>query len=237
MSVTVVFWDFDGTLAYRKGGMWSAALADALREVCPESRLRREDLSPLLRTGFPWHEPDTPHLDLCEPDAWWRRVSGLLSGVLIEAGIRDADAAACAKIVRWTYTSPSAWALFDDSAPALEAVRESGARNIVLSNHVPELESLADALGVSPLLDGVLTSALTGYEKPHRRAFEIALEFAGRPARAYMVGDNPRADVAGAESVGITGLLIDRSGQNDGCAKTLSSLRDVIGCLGVRSFE
>jgi FMN phosphatase YigB (HAD superfamily) len=42
-----------------------------------------------------------------------------------------------------------------------------------------------------------------------------------------MIGDNPRADVEGAEAVGIRGILIDRTGADDRAARTVRSLEEV----------
>ncbi|MEV0734964.1 HAD-IA family hydrolase [Streptomyces sp. NPDC050549] len=55
----------------------------------------------------------------------------------------------------------------------------------------------------------MVNSSLIGREKPHRRIFETALDLAGRPERVWMVGDNPVADIAGAEGPRIPGILVD----------------------------
>lgn len=55
-----------------------------------------------------------------------------------------------------------------------------------------------------------MNSAKTGYEKPHSEAFVLARRIAGDPATIWMVGDNPRADVAGAEAAGIPAILVRR---------------------------
>ena len=73
---------------------------------------------------------------------------------------------------------------------------------------MPELPEIVDGVGLSGFFDAVITSAATGYEKPNRRAFEIALEAAGNPEATWMVGDNPEADVLGAEGVGIPAILV-----------------------------
>lgn len=217
----VVFWDFDGTLAFREG-MWGSALLDSLREVRPNSQVSKADLSPHLQTGFPWHEPDTPHLHLCRPDDWWSHMRSLLAGALVRAGVDESDAVVCTQIVRERFLCPSAWTLYDDAIPALEMLSELGGTNVILSNHVPELEWLVGELGLAQCVDGVLTSALTGYEKPHCRAFELGLQYAGNPVKAYMVGDNPVADVAGAEAVGIKGILVCRK-EHAACAERIVS--------------
>jgi len=226
LSRTVVFWDFDGTLATRAGGWWGGALYDALRDRSPDTDVTREMLTPHLQTGFPWHDPDKPHLHLCDPAEWWRYMEALLARALVNVGIGESEAAVCAREVRGRYLNPSRWTVYDDAVPALTTMRGLGVRNIILSNHVPELEWLVGKLGFGAHLDGVITSALIGYEKPNQKVYEIALETAGYPASAYMVGDNPVADVAGPEAVGIRGILISRRGDGEG-ERVVSSLLDV----------
>jgi putative hydrolase of the HAD superfamily len=103
---------------------------------------------------------------------------------------------------------PESWDVYPDAAPALERVRESGWSNVVLSNHAPELVDIVTGAGLGDLIDHVVTSARAGYEKPHPEIFRTALRDAGEPARRWMVGDNPMADVAGAERVGIPAILV-----------------------------
>ena len=57
-------------------------------------------------------------------------------------------------------------------------------------------------------METIHTSASTGFEKPHPRAFELALEAAGHPDTVWMVGDNPIADVQGAQRLGIPAILV-----------------------------
>ena len=94
---------------------------------------------------------------------------------------------------------------------------------------MPELPELIRRLGLADLLDGVLTSATTGYEKPNPEMFRIALRQAGDPDGAWMVGDNPIADIAGAESVGIRGLLV-RTAADDGPGRGLAwAVETIVG--------
>ena len=51
-------------------------------------------------------------------------------------------------------------------------------------------------------------SAVTGYEKPHPEAFRLVLRRFGEPRERWMVGDNPHADVAGAQALGIPAVLV-----------------------------
>lgn len=58
--------------------------------------------------------------------------------------------------------------------------------------------------GLADAIDAVVSSHSCGWQKPHRRIFERALELAGaRPDEAFMVGDRLDADVAGAARMGM----------------------------------
>jgi putative hydrolase of the HAD superfamily len=207
-----VLWDFDGTLAFREG-MWVGCLLDVLDEHEPGHTRCADDFRPSLHNGFPWHTPDVPHPELVDADAWWSRVEALLARAYRAAGYTAERATFLAGHARRVFTDPArAWRLFDDSLPALERLRAEGWRHVIVSNHVPELSSLLVHLGLAPLVDAVVNSAETGYEKPHPQAFVLARRAAGDPEELWMVGDNPVADVAGAEAAGIPSILVRRDG-------------------------
>lgn len=105
--------------------------------------------------------------------------------------------------------------LFEDTIKTLEFLQSSGWRHVILSNHVPELPHIVERLGLERLIDKYISSALFGYEKPHPEIFRIALELTGNPNTVWMVGDNFRVDVSGAEAVGIDAILV-RNLRNQG---------------------
>lgn len=61
---------------------------------------------------------------------------------------------------------------------------------MILSNHGPELPAIVEGPGLAGVVDHVITSAATGYEKPHPGAFPPALGAAGRSSEIWMIGDN-----------------------------------------------
>ena len=71
------------------------------------------------------------------------------------------------------------YVVFDDVVPALRRAAASGWRNLIVSNHVPELESLVSDLGLTPLFESMVCSGVVGYEKPHPLLFEEALRRTG----------------------------------------------------------
>jgi len=202
-----VLWDFDGTLAFRDG-MWRGSLVEALTEVAPDHGVTRADLIPGLQDGFPWHRPDTGHPDLNTPDAWWDALLPLFTKAYVGAGIAAEPAARAARGVRARYTDATRWTVFPDTVAALAELSEAGWRHVVVSNHVPELDGLLRDLGLAGHFAAVVNSSQIGWEKPNRRIFEVALERAGHPERVWMVGDNPVADIAGAQALGMPGILV-----------------------------
>lgn len=202
----MVFWDFDGTLG-RREGMWAAALVDALALLGP-TEVTAADLGPQLRGRFPWHTPERVVGPL-DAASWWRRLSVVLIDVYRSAGVDDDIARAAAALVGEQYYRPDAWQLIDGADSALQLVREADYLNVILSNHGPELPGLVDALGLGDLVEQVITSALVGVEKPNPMIFEHALTVSGAGADCWMIGDNPIADVAGAEAAGIRAVLAD----------------------------
>jgi putative hydrolase of the HAD superfamily len=121
---------------------------------------------------------------------------------------------------------------FPDVRPALLAARARGQRLVVVSNWDISLGDVLDGLGLTSLLDGVLTSAAAGARKPATLIFEQALALAGVQAPdAIHVGDSLDEDVAGAWAAGIEPVLIRRA---DGAAaepgvRTISSLAELAG--------
>jgi putative hydrolase of the HAD superfamily len=223
-----LIWDFDGTLATRVGG-WAGALQEVVTSGYPHIMIPVEHFRPHLQGGFPWHAPEVVRAPV-PPDVWWENLNPLFARALSAAtGLTDTDAGRLALTVRSTYLSTGPWQLFDDTLDTLEQLRARGWKNIILSNHAPELESLVAHLGLTHLFEAIYNSGVTGKEKPNPAAFECV--FADFPeARAgWMIGDNWNADVGGASAVGMRSILV----RNDhpGAPLRCAALGDVIDFL------
>ena len=224
----VVIWDFDGTLAHR-GEMWGGCMVEVLDEHEAGHSVTLDTVRPLLRDGFPWHAPDVAHPELCNAEAWWEHVGALMARAYERLGYTPERARELTRLARRRYVD-TGWELFDDTLPALESLRADGWGHVLLSNHVPELPAIVEALGIAPFFDAVLTSAATGYEKPHPEMFALARRAAGDCERVWMVGDNFDADVAGAEAAGIPAVLARRTDER--AARAVATLADLPRYLG-----
>jgi putative hydrolase of the HAD superfamily len=109
------------------------------------------------------------------------------------------------------FTITSNWHVFPDSLQVLDGLHDRGLIVGAVSNWVWSLPELLHSLQLVGQFDFLAVSSRVGFEKPHPRIFEWALEQADVPTGTVIhVGDHLDADVRGAEAVGIAGVLIDR---------------------------
>jgi putative hydrolase of the HAD superfamily len=204
-----LLWDFDNTLAIRPGH-WSQCLAEVVNGAYPEKQVRRESFRPHLMSSFPWHDHETSHTHISSPDEWWAAMAPTLEQALrLGAALGQQQASALVTGFRSRYLDPSTWVVFDDTVAALELLAAQGWKQMILSNHVPELPELVAALGLSPYFTAIHTSGTTGFEKPHPRTYAAALEtFGPTPDRVVMVGDSYLMDYVAARAAGLEAVLV-----------------------------
>lgn len=216
-AARVIFWDFDGTLAFRPK-MWTHSMRMVLDEYEGGHGIEDASLMQWLSTGFPWQEPGKEHHHLTgRPDLWWEGIYPAFERAFAMNGFSMEKSRRYAREVRKHLIAPEHYRLFDDAADTLRAYRENGYRNIILSNHLPELPDIARSLGLMEHVEYCITSASVGYEKPNAAIFRLAYEMAGRPETVWMVGDNADADVSGAEAAGIRAILVHKPPKTSGC--------------------
>ena len=166
---------------------WYAALLDAdlLSELLvddPAEPLRQRTLAVLRR----WLEGRGAPLDGIDLDELRRRVE-----VPREA---------------WAVLAPGA-------RDALVWLRSRGLRVVLVSNTLwtgdDELRADLPSLGIDDVVDAVVTSHSVGFRKPHHAIFERAVELAHTsPHEAFMVGDEPYADVVGPKRIGMRAIWL-----------------------------
>lgn len=206
MTGGTVFWDFDGTLATRQG-TWASILFDAVQRIDPASVTSVDMLAAGLDQGFPasgqsglrWY---------ASASAWWTANSTALREACRRTGIDSTTADRAAAAVPDLYYDPARWNLMPGAVTALQLTVEAGLRNVVLSNHAPELPQLIADLRLEPYVDRTLTSAALGVEKPDPEIFRLAQRICAAPPDSWMVGDNLGVDVAGARAVGMRAVLV-----------------------------
>jgi putative hydrolase of the HAD superfamily len=214
-------------------------LVDALREVLAEHGVtpNAEELQRAwgAANAWFWDEYHKPGNDTWTRDdaieATWRRYHDIM---LRELGM-DGRRVLIENILAAQFSADT-WEVYPDVVPTLEALRagDGGGRPVigVVSDWGSSLSRILEELGLGSYLDFVLASGAAGFAKPDPAFFRLALEQAGVAAeRAVMVGDSYQADVVGARSAGMDGILLRRT---DGGAG--SPAPDAPGVPGIGSL-
>jgi putative hydrolase of the HAD superfamily len=210
-----VFLDVGDTVM-RPNPSWEAVYAIAFREFGVEVEM--EELYAALRRayhhgGWGIDDPDVGF----EPteESSFQRTVAIDAAAIAELGLEPMPEPFFRRLSE-LFMVTSHWHIFPDAYPTLSALQERGLTIGAVSNWVWNLPELMHALDLVRHFDFIAVSSRIGFEKPHPRIFEWALEQAKADASEVIhVGDHLVADIEGARGVGIDGVLIDRFGRHD----------------------
>jgi putative hydrolase of the HAD superfamily len=102
---------------------------------------------------------------------------------------------------------------YSEAPDVLRALRDRGLGVGVCSNWDWDLSEAMDEVGLTDLVEVVISSAWVGARKPHRRIFEQSLAKLGADAsEVVFVGDTWGPDVVGPRAMGMTPVYLRRDG-------------------------
>ena len=197
-----VFFDMGGTLVTYEGrdDPWRAPVLDAIEREFG----KRWWAEPLYAADIRRPPADDPYRQ--ETERWLEEWLHARDVVLDRAEIAR---------LRWAFARPlpAAFSPATGAADALAWCKDSHLTVAVLTNTLsrgdPEVREDFRRLGFDRLVDHVVTSYSTGWEKPHPAMFERALTAAGISVSVgCMVGDDLKVDVAGAKGVGMRAVWV-----------------------------
>ncbi len=92
--------------------------------------------------------------------------------------------------------------------PMLQAlVKQNLSLGIITNGPTPFQEQKIRAMGIADYFSVILVSAAEGVKKPDPAIFQRAVDRLGvKPSEAIFVGDNPRADIQGAQTFGMKAI-------------------------------
>ncbi|MEX2272054.1 MAG: HAD family hydrolase [Vicinamibacterales bacterium] len=106
------------------------------------------------------------------------------------------------------------FSLYDDVTPTLQRLHREGYRIGLISNTHRCLASFQSHFALEGMITAAVSSSGHGYMKPHPSIFQAALTLAGTKAEeSVMVGDSYAHDIAGAQTLGMHGILIARGSE------------------------
>jgi putative hydrolase of the HAD superfamily len=209
--VKAVFFDFYNTLVNYdppREELEARALKDLGIEVSPEAFRR-----PLvIADEFIYREHARSPLSKRSKEETKAVYAQYQRIVLNEAGIDASPKLIAAILGKWQQLKFKL-VLFDDVIPALTHLKGLGLILGLISNVDRDITPVCQELGLSAMLQVVVTSQGVGFNKPQPGIFLVALKQAGvKSSEAIYVGDQHQIDVVGANEAGMLGILLDRGG-------------------------
>ncbi|MFK3779642.1 HAD family hydrolase [Agrobacterium sp. NPDC089420] len=202
-----IVWDFEGTLAVRRG-RYTGALETAAGMADPAFLGMADTIRPFLSGTFPWHRAELAHSFAGDAEGWWCAILTAAEGALVALGMDRSTAAEVATRSREIYLDPAGWEVDPQAMPALVQLSAAGWRHVILSNFAPELPALVNKIGLCDCVDHVFSSGLIGLEKPSAALFRHVARVLAPHRACWMIGDNPHADIAGGRAAGLSTILL-----------------------------
>jgi putative hydrolase of the HAD superfamily len=234
-----VFLDVGDTLI-RAHPSWAAVYRLGLAELGLDLGEKDVERALLAETQTGWWLDDEP-FPPTEAESY-ARVKAFDAAVLARLGHADVPDEVF-RSIEAAFARRSAWFVYPDVVPAVEAMRAAGLRLGVISNFVWGGTELIHDLELARHFEALTVSARVGFQKPHRGIFEHALaQLRVAPERALHVGDSYRADVVGARRAGMAAVLIDRGGTDparvraehqDADLPVVTDLLELLDMLGI----
>lgn len=223
-----IVWDFEGTLAVRRG-RYTGALEAAAGMADPAFLGMADNIRPFLSGAFPWHRAELAHAFAGDAEGWWRAILTAAEAALMALGMDRGTAAEVAEHSREIYLDPTGWEIDPQAMPVLAQLSAAGWRHVILSNFAPELPSLVKSIGLSGYMDHVFSSGQIGLEKPSAVLFRHVARVLAPHRACWMIGDNPHADIAGGRAAGLSTILLRPEGPGPGLSVTeLSAIPAII---------
>jgi HAD superfamily hydrolase (TIGR01549 family) len=222
LSLRAVLFDVDFTIAKPGPLLGPEGYRDAGRrfgiELDPE-RYAEARAAALLDLH---HHPELDH----DEEVWIRFTEDIVRGM----GGEGESCRQVAVAITDGWLESENFELYEDVLPTFEALREAGLKLGLVSNTSRDLDAFVGHHRLD--VDAWVSSGVHGKVKPSPSIFKAVLELLGvTAAEAVMIGDSPEDDVAGAEAVGIRGLLLDRDAKlgRDDALPTLLALPAALG--------
>lgn len=211
-SIDTIFFDLGFTLINFEGDFFGV-MGESYQELASALIRNGCRLDPVVFTKR-FQEVISQYYVTREIDLVERPVEGYLKHVLSEFGITEISGEIIRSSLSEMYRVTQAyWHLEADTISTLENLQKMGVKLGLITNaaNPEDANHLIDRNGLRTYFKTILISACEGIRKPDPRIFNRGLENMGAlPENSAMVGDTLRADIKGAQKVGMKGIWINR---------------------------
>lgn len=184
--MSLLLLDLDNTLVDR-----DAAFRDAAADLLAEHGLPASDLDWVTATDASGHTP-RGELAAAMTDRYGNAVPDTAIRSLLDTGV------------------PSRVVLAHSTRRALERARAAECTCVIVTNgRVVQQEAKIRDTGLDQLVQGWVVSEAVGCKKPEPEIFRAAAATVGVPLTgAWVIGDSPHADIAGADALGLRSVWV-----------------------------
>lgn len=221
-----IFWDFDGTLVYSNES-FLCSLNTAL--MIYNYTINKNVIENFLTSVCSWYMPQRDYANRIGED-WWNNLLDKISLFCNKCGIEKEDSVLICKAFKENVINYD-YKLYDDAEKVLSSCKLKGYNNYLLTNNFPEIVGVVERFGLDKYFCNFFVSSNIGYEKPRIEIFNYALKEANNPDICYMVGDNPIADIKGAQAAGVKTILVHKKADKifpDFCCNVLLDITKII---------
>lgn len=210
-TIELVLFDAVGTLFRVRGSVGEVYAADArelglTRDPARWAAAFKSAFHAMPRMTFPG---ETAERIVALERAWWRDLVGRVLDALGTPPDFDRERYFDALFER--FAGASAWQLYDDVLPTLDAIAARGIAIGIVSNFDGRCRRVCAALGIDRYFASTTLSSEAGVAKPDPSIFALAIAKHGvRPRQAIHVGDHPIEDAIASRALGVKALLLDR---------------------------
>ena len=186
-----------------------SALIDSLTQsgISPKLPISPNEIQVCLNNYY-----DQRKIDLVELTA-----KSVLKDFLTSKGIQDTSDLIIREALDAMYTvTQSNWSIERDAHKTLIELSKAGFKLGLVSNAADDrdVQQLVDTWSLRKYFKLIITSAESGWRKPHTFMFQKALDFFEVSSdQTTMVGDTLSEDIGGAQNMGIYGIWITRRAQ------------------------
>ena len=131
--------------------------------------------------------------------------------------------------------SPLKTHLYPDTLETLEQLFPKYQMHIV-TNGFEEIQFIKiENSGLNKYFRNIITSEMAGYRKPDKRFFEYAFRQTGaKPEESIIIGDDPDADIMGADQIGMDQIWVKHEPVKSGTTKptfAVNKLQEILEIL------
>ncbi len=221
-----LLWDFDGTLSYPNKSFFTALHTAVLKAGYI---IEKEKTVEFLEKAYSWKTPDISYTDKTG-EKWWDTLFCKINLFCLENGIDEAELEKINMRFKELLINAENYFLYDDTVKTLEKCTKAGYKNYLATNNYPEIIQNLKKLGIATYFTDYIVSSHIGYEKPRAEFYNCAKKLSGNPEIAYMIGDNPIADISGGKEAGFITIAVHEC-KNSAADYYFENLADILSIL------